>query len=44
MMREGKNGRDSKNVQKKTSKIDQQITQERSKIYQKNRRKEKTVE
>ena len=44
MMREGKNGERQQKVIERTRKTDQQITYKKSKICQKNRRKEKTVE
>ena len=42
-MREGKNGETQQIFIKKSGKTDQQVTQEKNKIYQNNIRKEKTV-
>ena len=44
MMREGKNGERQQKFIESTRKTDQYITQDKSKMYQKNRRKEKAVE
>ena len=44
MMRKGKNGDRQQKLIERIRKTDQQITQEKSKIYYNNGRKEKTVE
>ena len=44
MMREGQNGERYQEFIERTRKTDQQITQEKRKVYQKNRREKKTAE